>query len=179
MFYNKSMDLEKLIYDSLIEYYSFFGNKKKVLYKIRAERSKKEGELNRSLQLKIKKKLIAVIFYYNYEEIKSRSIYSFLLLKNKKMLNKIKNYSKKSQTLKISNSRYISRFSVNQKKSGKGFGSLILKKLINIANKKNKNSIVLHVNKNNHKAIKFYKKNKFKFYKKDNSFTHNLMILKL
>ena len=122
MFYNKSMDLEKLIYDSLIEYYSFFGNKKKVLYKIRAERSKKEGELNRSLQLKIKKKLIAVIFYYNYEEIKSRSIYSFLLLKNKKILNKIKNYSKKIQILKISNSIYISRFSVNQNYSGKGLG---------------------------------------------------------
>lgn len=175
----KSMDMERLIYDSLKEYYSLFGSKKNVLYKIRKDFSVKEGELNKSLQLKINKKLIAVIFYYNYDEIKIRSISSFLSLKNKKSLNKIKNYSKKIQILKISNSIYISRFSVNQKYLGKGFGSLILKKLIRIAIKKKKKSITLHVNKNNYKAIKFYKKNKFKFLKKDNSFTYNLMILNL
>ena len=64
-------------------------------------------------------------------------------------------------------SLYIDKIVINKKFRSKGYGSIILKKII--MNSKYK-KISLHVNKKNKKAIKFYLKNKFNIFDENKNY---------
>ena len=170
------IETSKLIFNCLSEYYSIFGSKKKMLSLITKELQNKSGETYKSIKKCIKKKIVGILFYYDYDEFSARTLSSNLNLNsNLNNLKKIFQFSKKIQKVKKKCSFYISRFSIDENFKNKGIGSNLIKKLCKIVKNKKKKFILLHVNNKNIQAVKFYKKNNFDFLKKNNKYEYNIM----
>lgn len=174
------IEISKLIFNSLSQYYSLFGSKKKILKLITKELQNKSGETYKFIKKCIKKKIVGILFYYDYNEFSVRTFSSNLNFNsNLNNFKKIFQFSKKVQQVKKQCSFYISRFSINKNFQNKGIGSSLIKKLCKIVKNKKKKFILLHVNIKNTQAIKFYKKNNFDFIKKSNRYEYNIMYKKV
>ena len=180
MLSNNSKQIAELVFNSFQKYYKIFGSKKKVLRLISKELKNKQGETFKSIKKFEKKKIIGILFYYNYEEFEQRTLSSSFNLNLKlNSLKGISKFSKSIQKIKRNHSLYISRISVNRLFKKRGFGSDLVEKLIKIAKIKNKKFILLHVDNKNIHAIKFYLKNSFFFLKRNKKYRYNIMCRKI
>ena len=175
-----NFQISKLVYESFSEFYKIYGLKKNVLSKIKKQLFDTSGELSNFFFKKKNKKIVGVLFYYDFKKFKSKSLYSTIKISSKvNKLKKIEKFSKMVQQKTINCSMYISRIAIDKNFSGKGYGSYLIKKLEDYSKKSNYNNLILHVNIENLNAINFYKKNGFKFYKNKQKYKYQIMLKKI
>lgn len=162
-------DIINMVYESFSKYYNIFDIKKKIIINLINQLLKAEqSEICNFQILKKNKTNIGLICYYPVSEFESRTSFStFLFFKNSinksLIFKKLKKLSSSIQSTNGFKGLYLSRIYVNKKFRGKGFGDKLIKRFENTGIKKGYVSFYLHVYKSNRAAIKFYKRNGYKF----------------
>ena len=160
------LELSKLSYDILPEFYNCFKCSKKKMLKIIINLFKKpNSEFNKCYIFWKKKEIVGLISLINSRKILKAQLIGLkeiLINLNKKEIKnkKLEKLKKNFQILK-NHGLYITRIGIKKKYFGKyGLSNFLLQTLL----RNEKYNIVAHVNRRNIRAIKYYKKNNFKFF---------------
>lgn len=160
------IDIAKLFIKAAPKYYSFFY-KKNILKNIVYNLKNKNSEFKNIYFIRKDKKIIGVATLIKFLNRNSINVFEKENFKyTKKNVNSFKKYidSFSNKFIKLKNyksSLYISRFAISKKYYGK---DQIASRLLLFIIKNEKKNLTLHVNRENTRAINFYRKNNFKIF---------------
>jgi len=166
-------DLAKLLISIFPQYYDCFRCKNKniinaVIYLLK---KKSNTEFKKIYIVRRDRKIVAVATLVNFRDLKSVKMYGFrdnlrFIKLSEIDLKKLKILKNSFQNIK-DKGVYITRFGVHKQFWGK---HNISKNLINFILNHEKNNLIAHVYKKNIRALNFYKKNNFLFFKSNKDF---------
>ena len=170
---NDYFDLAKLLISIFPQYYDCFRCKNKniinaVIYLLK---KRSNTEFKKIYIVRRDRKIVAVATLVNFRDLKSVKMYGFrdnlrFIKLSEIDLKKLKILKNSFQNIK-DRGVYITRFGVHKQFWGK---HNISKNLINFILNHEKNNLIAHVYKKNIRALNFYKKNNFLFFKSNKDF---------
>jgi ribosomal protein S18 acetylase RimI-like enzyme len=170
---NDYYDLAKLLISIFPQYYDCFRCKNKniinaVIYLLK---KRSNTEFKKIYIVRRDRKIVAVATLVNFRDLKSVKMYGFrdnlrFIKLSEIDLKKLKILKNSFQNIK-DRGVYITRFGVHKQFWGK---HNISKNLINFILNHEKNNLIAHVYKKNIRALNFYKKNNFLFFKSNKDF---------
>ena len=170
---NDYFDLAKLLISIFPQYYDCFRCKNKniinaVIYLLK---KRSNTEFKKIYIVRRDRKIVAVATLVNFRDLKSVKMNSFrdnlrFIKLSEIDLKKLKILKNSFQNIK-DKGVYITRFGVHKQFWGK---HNISKNLINFILNHEKNNLIAHVYKKNIRALNFYKKNNFLFFKSNKDF---------
>jgi len=170
---NDYYDLAKLLISIFPQYYDCFRCKNKniinaVIYLLK---KRSNTEFKKIYFVRRDRKIIAVATLVNFRDLKSVKMYGFrdnlrFMKLSEINLKKLKILKNSFQIIK-DKGLYITRFGVHKNFWGK---DNISKNLMNFIFNHERSNLIAHVYKKNIRAVNFYKKNDFLFFKSKKSF---------
>lgn len=160
--------ISELIYNSLPLFYDLFSSDRDRLTDAISEQlGDSHSELSSIRILTSEGEAVGVTCAYESIELEARQSASLKLLidclpKNKEIFLYLRKFTMELETLQ-DEGLYLARIATDKNRQYEGLGSILLEDIVQRARSQQDANIVLHVNKNNYPAIKFYQKHDFKF----------------
>lgn len=148
----------ELVFEAFEEYYRILSEDKTLLIKAIRSQFEEYTDINKMMFILMDNQCIGLVCYHDVTEKDERYLAGLKHLFSyvgytKETVKKLQLFSKGFDTIETEGI-YISRVCISEKYRGSG----LAQELINFLVKSNESELYLHVNKNNSRAIYFYKK---------------------